>query len=375
MGRIKGETRDLPIPEGERPQEAGQVYTLPTSPATYLINQVLAYGDNIEDLPNRYKSASHSASVQVSKRGKGRQIQYKKSGAEISIELPDINKLAGGNAPAKRLFALALIKAREQALHNGALGRDYVTMPLKELIDKGMYKTVRSARQGFNSGADALTSLKVKGHAQRGKKKISSDVLEVLFTGARIENGVGYLFLNDRINWSFVTQFYTPIPGYYFKLRYRAGDLLYYMFYLARQHAKVIEAGKSFSISFRSIQMYLQLPSEIDNPNPARTIREPIEQAIEAIEEAHSAEFNNMDLQLLPVYPEECSIKEFLDKGYLKVTIAGELAASFIDISKKTARIIEQSRKRKEKIEDAARAENLAKKMEREESAGRPDKN
>lgn len=124
--------------------------------------------------------------------------------ASVTIELADIDKLTGSNKPAKKLFVLALIKANEQAIHDGQLTKDYISFPLQELVDIGFYSTPQSARKGFNAGMDTLTSLKINGHIQQPKKKGSSiDALEALFTGARIERGQCTIFFNERINWSF----------------------------------------------------------------------------------------------------------------------------------------------------------------------------
>ena len=124
--------------------------------------------------------------------------------ASVTIELADIDKLIGSNKPAKKLFVLALIKANEQAIYDGVLTKDYVSFPLQELVEIGFYKSLRSARTGFNAGADTLTSLKIKGHIQRTKKRGSTiDALEVLFTGAKIDKNQCYLWLNYAIDWSF----------------------------------------------------------------------------------------------------------------------------------------------------------------------------
>lgn len=82
---------------------------------------------------------------------------------------------------------LSLIKANEQAIHEGQLTRDYISFPLQELVDIGFYKSLRSARTGFNSGMDTLTSLKLRGiYSKRGKGKLYRRSGSA-FTGAKIE--------------------------------------------------------------------------------------------------------------------------------------------------------------------------------------------
>lgn len=353
-----------------KPVEQRDFYNVPDSTASNLILETLGAGAAIADLPARKRQVNHATTLEVYEDGQRRQVQLKTQKASVTIELADIDKLTGSNKPAKKLFVLALIKANEQAIHEGQLTKNYVSFPLQELIDTGFYSTPQSARKGFNAGMDTLTSLKIKGHIQQTKKKGSSiDALEVLFTGARIERGQCTIFFNERISWSFIAQYFTILPRYYFRLPNRASDLLYYIFYLARQHTKDIEERGYFTISFRAIQHRLQLPSEVGNNNPDRTIKQPIEEAIEQIEDGHSGLYGNEDFSLLPVYDEYATIASFLDNGYLRVELKGSFAETFIAISKDTAKQIEAAQKRQARITEKAVAINTAKKLEAEEKA------
>lgn len=352
-----------------KPSEQKDFYNVPDSTASNLILETLGAGADIADLPARKRQVNHSTTLEVLESGKRRQVSLKTQKASVTIELADIDKLTGSNKPAKKLFVLALIKANEQAIHDGQLTKNYISFPLQELIDTGFYSTPQSARKGFNAGMDTLTSLKIKGHIQQTKKKGSSiDALEVLFTGARIERGQCTIFFNERISWSFIAQYFTILPRYYFRLSNRASDLLYYIFYLARQHTRDIEERGYFTIGFRAIQHRLQLPSEIGNNNPDRTIKQPIEEAIEQIEDGHSGLYGNMEFSLLPVYDETATISEYLENGYLKVELKGAFAETFIAISKDTAKQIEAAQKRQARITKKAIAINTAKKLEAERS-------
>lgn len=358
-----------------KPVEQRDFYNVPDSTASNLILETLGAGAAIADLPARKRQVNHSTTLEVLESGKRRQVSLKTQKASVTIELADIDKLTGSNKPAKKLFVLALIKANEQAIHDGQLTKNYISFPLQELIDTGFYSTPQSARKGFNAGMDTLTSLKIKGHIQQTKKKGSSiDALEVLFTGARIERGQCTIFFNERISWSFIAQYFTILPRYYFRLPNRASDLLYYIFYLARQHTKDIEERGYFTISFRAIQHRLQLPSEVGNNNPDRTIKQPIEEAIEQIEDGHSGLYGNEDFSLLPVYDEYAPIANFLDNGYLRVELKGSFAETFIAISEDTAKQIEAAQKRQARITEKAIAINTAKKLEAEENTEKAER-
>ena len=348
-------------------------YNVPDSSASNLVLDVLGAGADIADLPERKKQINNNTSYEVKQKGKKRLVtmQTRTGKAEVTIELSNIEKLTGSNKPAKKLFVLSLIKANEQAIHGGELTRDYVSFPLQELVEIGFYTTLRSARTGFITGTDALTSLKIKGRVSKSKKKVTeitseadssgTYALEVLFTGATIKKGQCFIYLNPRINWSFLTQYFTILPVYYFRLPNRASDLLYYIFYLARQHTKEIEERGYFTIGFRAIQHRLQLPNEKGASNPLRDIKEPIEKAIEQLETEHKATYNNMDFGLLPIADDSAPIAEYLDNGYLKVSLTGSFATRFIELSKDTAQRIARAEKRKEKIIEKAMIQATAK--------------
>lgn len=355
-----------------KPQQESNFYNVPDSTASNLILETLGAGENIADLPARKKQINHNTTYEVLEDGKRRQVSVINPKAKVTIELADIDKMTGSNKPAKKLFVLSLIKANEQAIFDGQLTKDYISFPLQELIDIGFYKTPQSARTGFKAGMDALTSLKIKGHIQQTKKRGSSiDALEVLFTGANIKNGQCTVYFNPRISWSFIAQYFTILPLYYFKLPNRASDLLYYIFFLARQHTRDIEERGYFTIGFRAIQHRLQLPSEIDNGNPYRTIKQPIEEAIEELETEHSLLYGNTEFSLLPVYDEAASIKDYLDNGYLRVGLTGAFAETYIEISKDTAKKIEQAEKRQARITEKAVAIKTAKAIEDTERSGK----
>lgn len=339
--------------------------TLPQSPASNLVLEALGAGINISDLPDRKKQVNHGTKYEVQEDGSKRLLSVRNAKVEVEVEISDIERLIGGNKPAKKFFVLSLVKAREQAIHNGQLTKEYICFPLQELVDIGFYKTLRSARAGFNSGREILTDIKIRGKVKKTSKKVAEvDALEVLFTGARIEKGQCFIFLNTRINWSFLVQYYTKLPRYYFKLPNRASDLLYYIFYMARQNTKDIAEKGYFTISFRAIQHRLMLPGEKGLNNPQRDIKEAIETAIEQIEDEHNIAFGNTDFALLPVYDDNAPIAEYLDNGYLKVALKGDFASTFIAISEDKEKKIEQAKKRQEKIQEKAMIQATAKKLD-----------
>ena len=295
-------------------------YTMPDSSASHLLAEILSAGSKLAEIPQRKKQVNHSTQYSVMKKNKKRLVSMENSNVTVKVEIQDIDKLT---KPGMMFFILSMIKANEQILHDGKISREYITFSLEELVANGMYSSERSARAGFLAGRDALTSLKVRGQIQKGRRKPHIDDLSVLFIRGGIDNNQCRLYMNPYVDWNFLAQYFTRIPKYFFGLSDNAAKLLYYIFYLARQHTQNIAEKGCFCIKFRAIQNLLNLPGEKDNPKPQETIRKPIEKAIEEIETEHSKMYGTQDFSILPVYDEEMRIGEYLDEGYLQINLNG----------------------------------------------------
>ena len=342
--QLFGEERaeEIPLNDGYK--------TIPTSPTTYAIMEILTFGPELDSLPTRKKRFSHGPKYEIKRSGPARLVLYK--GVEtVTLEITDITTLSKRSGPAKKLITRTLEKANEQAIYNGELVQDYVSFPLQELVDDGQFTNIRSARRGFEDASRALSSFKGE---RRGKDDFA---LEVFFTGAKIKKGQCYLFLNPRIEWAKVAKYFTEMPSYYYALPDKASDLLFYVFYIARQRTEDIKEKGYFTISLRSIQGQLNLPDEKTNKNPQRDIKDPIESAVEKIEEKHRETFNDTSLQFELLYgdglpiPEGLQISEYLESGYLKVILNNDLAGHFIELAKKNARKRLEADRKKERQE------------------------
>lgn len=367
--------RGLPLIKGA--EVRGDLLTLPTSPALTLLYDVLGGGD-LDTLPDRKRKYNRNQQLLVEGQGDKRRISYTKDKTTISLEIDDFRKIVNRNPQAKKILTRILLRANEQAIHNGELYRDRVSFPLRELVGEGQYKNIETARQGFYNVADTLTGLKVSGKIERGKKKtIQQGVHAVLFKAAKVDNATCEIYLNEMLNWGLITPYYTGLPDYYFELPDRAAELLEYIFYIARQNTRQIAEQGFFTIGYRAIQYRLNLPNEDAIRNTKRDIKDAIETAIEQIEEKYCkyappipADAKGADAEpdfsLLPLGDYDAPIKKYLDEGKLQVTLKGDYAKRFIELSQKTAAKLEAARKRRERIEDRAIAINLAKSKEAE---------
>ena len=180
-------------------------YDMPDSTASHFLFDILSAGSGIADLPPRKRQVNHSTAYDVKASGDKRLVsmETREGAAQVTVEISDINKM---NKAGKKFLILSLIKANEQALHNGQLTREYISFPLQELVDYGLYARLTGARKGFEIGTDALTSIKVKETVRKSKNSTATiKALEVPFTGAKIENNQCYIYLNTRIDWNFLT--------------------------------------------------------------------------------------------------------------------------------------------------------------------------
>lgn len=346
-------------------KEEQAFYSMPTSPTSNLAMVVFTHGkEQLGELPERMELARNKNTYTLTASDTARQItQQQSNGDLITLELSDIDKLKGTNKTISKLFAFSLVKLNEQAEQGGQLTRNTIEFSLQELVDRGFYSNTVNARAGVKKAFEVLTNMKVSGTIAKGKKKnIEQAELAVLFTYCRIKKNVVTVDLNSRINWEMLTQFYTILPKWAFSLPVKPWDLLYYVFYLARQNLDKISKQGYFTISFQAIHSRLVLPEAEYTKNPQRDIKDVIERAITEIEErAHTPE-----LQFIPRYNEKDNIKEYLSNGYLEVHFSGAYAAAFLDLYKRNTKRLEQAEKKKEQRKEKAIAINLAKRMEAE---------
>ena len=205
-----------------------------------------------------------------------------------------------------------------------------------------MYSNPDAARVGVRKGFDALSKMMLSGEIRDRKQNLSQDEMAVLFINMQIKNNIVTIKLNPYLNLNILAPYFTLLPRYAFSLSTRAFDLLYLIFYLSRQNIDKIRAQGYFTISMRTIQTRLSLPSEKNTRNPGRLIRDPIEKAIEEIENA--SQTNELQLTMLG-FSDEATVAEFLDSGYLKVELKGTYAKDFIELSKKHSAMIKAAQK------------------------------
>ena len=327
-----------------------RIGSIVASPAFINYADVISAGEKLEELAERKKAINRNMTYTVEVNKTARKITAHTKDGDTSIIIDNIESQLKDSKPALDLFFLICALAPDQCTSKGEITRYKVGFSLQELVDLGMYKSIESARNSFNKGRERLTSIKVAANYKRGKTTRASS-LAVLFTKADIVNGYCTIYLNDQVNWDVFFRFYTIAPEYFFRLSHRAKLLLYHIVTTARMHTKEVSSGAPFNISFRSIQQKLNLPDE-STKNPGRDIKEVIEAAITEIEDNHKTYYGDGSLRFNVTYDDQATIEEYLDHGYLGITLSGSLAEPLERIQKGKQKKQSEARKRRSKKPD-----------------------
>ena len=304
---------------------------LPSTPATQLIHNTLTAGLDVEDLPQRKREYTHNYQYAFSThKSKGKQsitIRETTSNSVTTITIGDIGILVGNNKSLRQFFTYILIGVYQQSYSMGQMRRNYVEFTLEDLVHNNMYKSIESARLGFNNNWKALKTISIGESSIKisKKKQIISDDEDVLFISKRLKNNVCKIYINPNINWDILTHFFALIPAYSVSLSNRASILILHIFTTLRKNTDKIKKNGYYDFSCKSLQSVLWLPSAEGCANPGRDIRKPIEDSIAEIEGKQAELLNSGDIRLELMNDTSRSIKAFLSNAFLRVYVSGTL--------------------------------------------------
>ena len=223
---------------------------------------------------------------------------------------------------AKKILLFLLVKMNHQCQHRGILQQDNITFHLQELVDCGLYGSVKSARKGVLATKKVLLAIQVMGYdnigGENGKKKIPSPLYPFIDFG--ISRSLCSVSINPSMDIAFFCQAYAIVPKVIFLLSNRGFSLLWYICFLARQNIKKLVSNGYFTLNIRTIQRLLSLREEETNKDVKRTIKQPVE---DVVQEIIGVTHGNIKIEIVKY---ETSIKEYLKKGYLRI----EMNNSFI---------------------------------------------
>lgn len=323
--------------------------TLPTSPMLHLTNQAInAFGAGRPIKANRNTDIGY-----VEKTPEMWSITSENKTSKLTLSIDNIGLLKTNNKGLKKCFAFVLVQCNDQHYASE------IGFPLQAMVDNGMYSSISNARRGFKDNIEKIMAMTFKGTSKKGRTVIEEQGGKLIYHYEIKKNYVTLSF-NEKINVSFMAQYFTLLPKFSFALSNNAFSLLEYIFFLARQNTRTIKERGSFNIGLRAVRDYLNLPHEDDTKDHTKLIRNPIETAIEQIEEAN----NNASFTITPVYNEDSrNIREWLD-GYLQIGLREEFAETFIKIADDTEKRVEASKKRREKALTMVEAKKISKAKE-----------
>lgn len=253
----------------------------------------------------------------------------------ILIELNEAAQYLNSNKANKtfaKIFLFTLQKMTAQNFPN------VVTIPLQDFVDIGMYNTTSNAKRAFLEFFEQQKHITLSGSVKKGRETIREEGGVLFYHYKFPKKGIVELSVNENFNMEFIAQYFTVFPVFAYSLNSNAFSLVRYIFFLARQHTREIKEKGHFSISLDAVREMLGLPAvaDVKNRKYKQFIIEPIEKAIEEIEEAllNVPEAKDCAFTITPYGTDKTNIHEWL-QGTLEIGLSGEFAESFIKIAKK----------------------------------------
>ena len=331
------------------------VNTIPTGPAIQMATKSIIYADDLPRLARQEKQISKGIKkIEYS----ADSIAFTKALGQdreqiISIKLLNIDRLTSEGTNALKLFLYAFDQINKQAVFNGKLVKNEISLSVNELVRDGIYKSPAYARKVLKKAGAALGDIKILGETYTGKRLNQQTTITIFPTiYNKIASGSLTLKISDDITWDFFAIGYTAFPKELYKLKGRPFTLAYYIQTLARQKTncrKIRETG-GFNIGLQAVHNYLRLPPVSETKNARRDIITPIEDAIREIEEALHGQ---IDIDVCNAG--DSNINSYM-QGNINVMFSGDLLAYFSGLADTRGELIAQAIKRKERIETKAKA-------------------
>ena len=323
----------------EKEKKASQSLILPPlgsvpngDPLNFLLRVMSGKQEYITD--NRSNRHERITKVQ-----KGNTIRIIKAnpakGSQISVEIRNANKyLNKANKTFIKILFFVLQKMNEQHYPLE------VGFTLQELVELEMYSSTKNAWRGVQEFIKQQSDIFLTGLLKR-KDDTEIEVkgnAGLLFYNVSLDNGYVRISVNDKFNFDFIASAYTVFPRFAYKLKnINAFNLVVYIFFIARQHLKDIKDKGQFTINLDAVRSRLGLPApeNVKNRRYRQLIIEPIETAIEEIEEALKTlpEAKECSFTITPVGTDTSNINQWLD-GYLEIQLKNDFAQKFIKLAK-----------------------------------------
>ena len=353
-----------------------KLMAIPSGPGINNFMQVLS-NPNPEKLKKYNKKSKTTITTRNGDYGKAgtiHQYEFETDNSKTTIQW--INMVANSNKGVRKMFIYSLREVMKQAYHQDSKGKGQVdqkeiSFPLSNLVEEGMYGSLRAARRGFEAALDVLLNFRFKTvikNRYNNSKNNEDYATMIFFRGHSIVNNQCYIYLEPDANWDALLRFYTYFPNFIFNLNNNAFMLLYNICFLARQNCESIKGNGCFRIKMSTVQSKLGLPDIQDSKNPTTQIIEPIENAISEIEEYQAKINTETDyIKITPILHDKYSYRSYLENGYLEIEIAGKYAEKFAEIAANKDKAIANKVRIQEKAQCNALKEIYKDKLKKEE--------
>lgn len=371
INRLWKETRQKSIlPKGKTAFTIQEIIKdcllIPNNKEFQMVQNSFVSNDDIPLFISRSEKINEKTNISFIKKGQTKKIvitstyKDKKENTTLTLYLPNIDFISAHNDKFSKVFTFILAKINEQAINKEThkLYKDFITFSLQELVELGIYKNVKSAKDGINKVYKKLYETKIKIVNKNNKWNMEKET--GLFRNDKekitdIEHRQNYykIYLNKGSIFTYLDYVYfTIIPKWAYVLSNRAFLLTKLIFARARQNPYNKETKTvDFTISMRLIQRDLNLPDEDKTLKHLQLIKRPILESIEQIENKYNETLQEkikdlpeqeqknyekyIDINILH-QPENradkletMNIKEFLDSQHLKITLKGSFAEFF----------------------------------------------
>lgn len=341
-GLLQAVGNDEIIAAAEKAKALEGYFFLPNSEINQLVKQTLNSPGNVANVKKGV------ITVQPSLISQDISITYRGSETMATIELARTKELFKSRVRnGAKIYNFFLQKINEQG------GRETTTFLLQELVDNGLYANKDTAYRGLKTVANKMMSMHIEGtRKEYGKEKPKETRYRkaVLLSEVDVSYNACAVILPPIIRCNM--KYITILPTWAYTLSENAFMLLDYVYYLARQNAQRITDEGSFKITLEAVRAHLGLPTPAGaGTDPKRLIIDPIEKAVEDIEDGR----NGTDVYITPVYnPEYKNVHEYL-AGHLEIKLDGNAAVYMGRIAgrrkKKTAEAAKRTEKAKLKPE------------------------
>lgn len=300
----------------------------------------------------RRSSTNRHESIEA--RREGNEVRFtrtnKQTGSTFTISLAQADKYL--KKTSKTFKKLLMFSLQKLAAQNDT---PMIGFSLQELVDLGVYSTPSNAIRGIRTFFEQQKQTTISGHLKRGKTEIREEG-GVLFYHYKIENGYVKLSVNENFNFDFIANYYTVFPSFAYALSDNAFTLVRYIFFIARQRSESIKDSGHFTINLDTVRENLGLPApeEVKNRKYKQYIIDPIEAAIEEIEEAlnNVQEAKEYSFTITPIIPDSGNIHKWLE-GYLDIGLRGDFSEKFIELAKEAE--AQRERWQRAKLKEQAR--------------------